>query len=124
MVQFNQGHSEFLNFCCIRSKNNVLGLCKGILLNNICVEFTEKADVGSSNSGAGAAVTLSSKKASFKSFFPKLHTVTSRKKSFNQLLLLNLFEQSKEDEQSSTLQSKRSQVQLEDELEEELDDEG
>lgn len=92
------------------------------------MKFPEKVDAGNSSSGASAQGTaisssLSMKKISYKSFFPKLHNVSSRKKSFHHMVQLNLLEQFNVNEQSSTLTDKKSQGQQDDDLEEELEEE-
>lgn len=74
---------------------------------------------GTKSSSISAAA---SKKGHFKSFFPKFHTVCSKKKSFHHLLLLNLLNQTKT---AGTGNGHLEEEQVEDleDLEEELEEE-
>lgn len=75
---------------------------------------TNGSNVVLGNSGA------SSKKAVFKSFFPKLHAVCSRKKSFHHMVILNLLAQNKAEGKSCLHKTKEcKQEDAEEELEEE-----
>ncbi|KAK7082375.1 hypothetical protein SK128_007077 [Halocaridina rubra] len=58
--------------------------------------LTEKKEKTGSNTqektSSGVSTALSNKKSAFKSFFPKLHSVCARKKSFFYLLILNMID--------------------------------
>ncbi|XP_068239430.1 gem-associated protein 5-like isoform X3 [Palaemon carinicauda] len=67
---------------------------------------------------SGSTMVASSKKGTYKSFFPKLHAACSRKKSFYHLLLVNLLNFTKKINGETNAGGKELEEELTDELEE------
>ncbi|KAK4309952.1 hypothetical protein Pmani_018450 [Petrolisthes manimaculis] len=92
---------------------------KDEIRSDTCVNVNSSSNSSSSNSSEVG----SNKKAAFKSFFPKMHSVAAHKKSFHHLIIMNMLAQQQAEGQQGQGTEKRGQETITNSSEEDLEEE-